>query len=175
MSHLQFNCNKAVWQAASFIWDMMYFGFCYRVRFRIPVWREHNPPLLKACLFFLGFGEAKEARRSLHNPSKLSMTFYRNANHLLFFYRNIQYIKLNVYSGQQFPFWKQCFLQFFFKKNAKWIIKSFIFFQLSFTMYPKIYDENSIQGLNCGRGTDYHSKHISWVWTYWELSLNPWL
>lgn len=39
----------------------------------------------------------------------------------------------------------------------------FYFFQPSFTMYPKIYDENPIQGLNCGRGTDYHPKHISWV------------
>lgn len=50
----------------------------------------------------------------------------------------------------KFFFRRNVFFVFFLMPNE--LIKCGFFFQLSFTMYPKIYDENSIEGLNWGRG-----------------------
>lgn len=136
MSHLQFNCNRAVWQAASFIWEMMFFGFCHQVRFRITIWREHKPPFKNPA-----FSSLDPGKKSLHDTSRLFITFYRNVNSSKDFPQGKcnQYTKLDIIEHITNSLKKKCSLNL--KNLPDKLIKSLKIFQHSFTRFYKTHNQ----------------------------------
>lgn len=143
MSHLQFNCNRAVWQAASFIWEMMYFGFCHQVRFRITIWRERNPPFKNPALSSLDPGKQKKLEESAW-PQKTFHYFLQKRN------SSEDFLLRETYSIYKIWFNTMNHNSFFLKKYVPWtqkklsdeLTKSFKMFQHScFIRYYKTFSQ----------------------------------